>query len=110
MSTRHGRAAHARGARAQQTCVDPKDAAMLPLMTPATAHSPGYNQAFGLYRAALVQVRAAERFSRCRLPERRIQKHDAVATAMILIQASLESWIRATYAKQIAQKDDTGES
>lgn len=54
-----------------------------------------YEVPFGLYRAALVQVRAAERFSRSRKPERKLQEADAAATAVILIDASLETWVKS---------------
>lgn len=54
-----------------------------------------FEPAFVLYRAALVQVRAAERAQRARTEPRRRQEADAAASAMILTQAALEGWIKA---------------
>lgn len=54
-----------------------------------------FEPAFILYRAALVQVRAAEKASRARIAARRQQEADAAASAMILVQAALEGWIKA---------------
>ena len=50
---------------------------------------------FRLFRAAIVQIAEAKRLSRSRTPGRRSREGDLAAAAIILIQASLESWIKS---------------
>jgi len=61
----------------------------------AGLHKPDeFAPAFGLYREALAQVRAAERFHDSERPDARLRESDAAAAAIILTQASLESWVK----------------
>lgn len=54
-----------------------------------------FEPSFMLFRAALVQCRAAERCSRSRIAETRLQEADACATVIVLTQASIESWVKS---------------
>jgi hypothetical protein len=58
---------------------------------------PEYEPSFMLYRAALVQCRAAARFRLSHRLHRQLQEADSCATAVVLTMASLESWIHSAW-------------